>query len=269
MRNLIRADIYAIVRGKALYITFAVILALNILVISTHNSGGGINIGFEFDAEQAANATIQQQGLDGIGSAMLLYTNMDIMVYFLLPLIILAAAPIFKHGTVKNDLAWGISRTKLYMSKLVLCISLCILMVVFYMTSGMLLATITNGWGSVTPDGYWLGLIQTLGAQLFMLIALACIGVFLVFTTKRTAAVNGAYIAFCFVPLMIMSLLFETGVVTSQRMMDFDITMGINRLGFLSQLQTSSILTIFAVGAGYMVLSTVGGLALFRKAEIK
>ena len=263
MSNIIRADIYAIMRGKALYITFGLIFMLHVLLIGTQSAGIVIvGVAGDFGVE------MPEVGFDGIRSASLLYTQMHTMVFFLLSLIILTATPIFTNQTVKNDIAWGISRTKLYLAKLTIAIASCIIMVIFYIGVGMTFATLLHGWGGTTPDGFWLGLFQTVGAQLLLLIAMTCIGVFLIFTSKRTAIVNGAYIAFALIPAMILSFLASQGFNVA-RLLELDIMSGINRLGFLSQLETGSILTILGVGVAYIVVTTVFGIILFKKAEIK
>jgi ABC-2 type transport system permease protein len=99
MMNMIRADIYAMTRGKGLYITFGLIFLLNILLINAQGSG---TIGIHF-SDGTLGVEAQELGFDGIMSVVLLYTNMSNMMFFLLPLIILASAPIFTHGTVKEN----------------------------------------------------------------------------------------------------------------------------------------------------------------------
>jgi len=263
MMNIIRADIYAILRGKGIYITFGLIFAFLILTIGTQTVGGISTGGIENTGIEVA-----ELGFDGISSAALLYTSTDNLIFFMLPLILLASAPGFSNGTVKNDIAWGISRTKLYVTKLIVAIGLCVAMMVFYISVGMTLATLLNGWGGTAPDGYWLTLFQTIGAQLFMLIGMTCIGVFLVFTAKRTAIANGAYLAFCLVPTVVLVILAEANFDVI-RLMDFIVTLAISRLGFLSQLETESIINIFSAGAVYIVGTTIAGIILFKKAEIK
>ncbi|MCL2717843.1 MAG: hypothetical protein FWE14_03575 [Lachnospiraceae bacterium] len=264
MMNIIRADIYAMIRGKGLYITFGLIFLLNILMINAQGSG---TVGIHF-SDGALGVEMQELGFDGIRSVILLYTNMSNMMFFLLPLIILVSAPIFTHGTVKNDISWGISRTKLYLSKLCTAITLCIIMVLFYMGTGMGIATILNGWGGVAPNGYWTNLFQTVGTQTLLLMAMTAIGVFFVFTFKRTSIVMGAFIVFCFAPGFAIALLVDAGLFFTQ-MMDFDLMLGIMRLGYLSQLETNSILSLLMVGVFYILVTTIGGITLFKRAEIK
>ena len=264
MMNIVRADLYAILRGKAVYITFGVVMLLHFLTIGT-GTMGGINFG-----GSDANPLEMPDGFDFsfIGSAEFLYTRTDNMIFPLLPLIIAASAAIFTFGTVKNDLAWGIPRSKLYLSKLTTSIGLCILLLLFYMISGMLFAWAINSFGGPIPDRYWINLFQTVGAQLFMMISLACFGTFLMFMTKSTAATTGIYIAFLFIPSTIIFILLDSGFNVA-RLLNFDIWIGINRLGFFSQLDRNSILTILGVGLFYIIASTTFGIVLFRRAEIK
>ena len=264
MMNLIRADIYAMVRGKGLYITFGLIFLLNVLIVGAQGSG---SVGIHFGDETLGVET-QDFEFDGIRSVVLLYTNMSNMMFFSLPLIILASAPIFTHGTVKNDISWGISRAKLYGSKLCVAMALCVFMVLFYMGTGVAIATVLSGWGGVVPDGYWANLFQTVGAQTLLLMAMVAVGVFFVFTFKRTSLAMGALIVFCFAPGFAIAFLADTSVFFV-RMMDFDLMLGIMRLGYLNQLEMSSVISLLGVGVFYIFVATVGGIVLFKRAEIK
>ena len=263
MMNIIRADVYAIVRGKALYITMGAMLLLHILVIGVQTTGGVNFSGIEGFAMEMPDI-----GFDGLRSAALLYTRTDNTAFFLLPLIVLAAAPIFTFGTVKNDVAWGICRTKLYLAKLLISVVLCVFMLVFYMGTGMGMATVLNGFGGPVPEGFWLNMFQVLGAQLFLLLAMTCVGVFLIFWTKNTAAAISIFISLWAVPTVVVLYLHNAGWDVLW-LLDFDLFIGVNRLGFLSQLETRSIVTILSAGAAYIVFTTLGGIALFRRAEIK
>jgi len=269
MRNIIRADLYAIKRGKALYITFALVLMLNILLIIATHAGGGIHIGFVIDpaalAEMTADPDIE---FNGIQALIRMYSEMDNLMYFLLPLVLVAAVPIFKFGTVKNDIAWGISRTKLYFSKLTVAVGLCLALVVFHIATGTLIATVAFGWGGPVPDGFWSTALLTIGARTFMLLALTCIGVFFVFTFKRTAMVNGAFLAFLFVPPVILSIFHEIGFDIS-RIVNFDMLLGMGQLGALRLLETSDVVMTLGMGAFYVLATILGGIALFKRAEIK
>ena len=279
MWNLIRADFYRIIRGIALYITLAVVLALNLLIVGTLHAfqSGAFDESLEAaaamgnaDALDAAMAEIQAMTINGVQITSILTGSMENFLWFLLPIVIVVASTIFTHGTVKNDIAFGLSRTKLYVSKLLLATAIGIVFLLFYMGTGMLLATLFGGFGGPAPVGHWSNLFQVLGLQFILIFATICIGIFLAFTTKRTAAVNGIFIALLLVPPLVISLL-ELASPGFSRLFDYDIsynTIRLSRLGCCC-LETRDLMHALGLGAFYILATTIGGIALFRRAEIK
>jgi len=278
MLNIFKADIYRITRGKALLITLAVILAMNLLmVISLHVIQSGtmdpvaITIGPEMEIEGLEDWETfveEMPPMTGINVIAFLTQSMENFLFFLLPVIVVVAGAIFTHSTVKNDVSFGIARTKLYMSKLLLSIIIGALFLVFYMGTGMIIATIIGGFGGPAPAGHWANLTQVLGAQFVLITAMVCIGMFFAFTTKRTAAVNAAFIAFILVPALIITIL-SAASSSFERLFDFDLTSQIMRLADLYYMETYEILRALGVGVFWVLATTLGGIALFRRAEIK
>ena len=266
MMNMIRADLYFLTRGKGIYITLGIVLVLNLLILfvlaPTMEPDSNININ---------GVAIPYMGsvIDGVTSIPLLYMTISQVNIFLMVFVLLAVAPIFVNGTVKNELAWGMSRTKLYLSKLAVSFGLCVIMIVFYMISGFLLATIRNGFGGPAPAGLWLTMFQTLGAQLWMLFALTSILVFLVFLTKREGIVIVAFIFGAIVPQLLLFSLDNLGISIPNWLLYYDVVSGINRLGFLELLDTRSIIMILGAGSIYLLVTTIGGILWFRKGSIK
>ncbi|MCL2405474.1 MAG: hypothetical protein FWC92_08005 [Defluviitaleaceae bacterium] len=269
MINMIRADVYRILRGKALYVIFLLLTVLSVALVVSTMSAGNINIGVEWNMWDDMGIADMAVAFNGLSSAAILYTQLDNLVFFLLPLVYAVIMPMFIYSTVKNEVTWGMSRAKIYMSKLGLSFVLCIVMVVFYMIVGMLLATILRGFGGPAPAGYWQQLFMTLGAQLFIMLAVTCLAVFLMFALRHGGAVNVVYIAYFFVPTMVIMVLYQVVNPRFIRLLDFLLMFAVNRLGFLSQLSMGEILTAFGVGAAHILLCTVGGIALFKRAEIK
>ena len=265
MIKLIRADIYRILRGKALYITMAVLLVMNIIMVAATRAGG--HVGITFSVEDGV-VEMMPTAVSGMSIPHALAESMENFVFFLLPIIVVVAGAIFTHGTVKNDIATGMSRTKLYVSKLLLSAAVCLLMLVFYIGVAMIIATIVGGFGGPAPAGHWIGLLQIFSAQYLLLLSLISIGVFLAFTSKRTAVVNGAYIAFTLAPPMIFSLL-AIANPSFMRYFDFDMLSNIMLLANLPRLETIEILRALGIAVFYLLATTIGGIALFRKAEIK
>ena len=265
MMNILRADVYRLIRGKALYITFAVLLALNVMVVVV-GAVGGVN---HANQHRAIGIEMPDIGFNGMGSAALLYTRMDNIIFFLLPLVIAVAVAMFSNRTVRNDIAWGMSRTKLYLSKLILSGGLCIVLIAFYMGTGMLMATAAQGFGGPAPAGYWQNLFATVGAQTLAMLAVTSMGVFFSFLFKSSAAVTGIFMAFFLVPILVIDVLAHLVDPRFYRLLDFDLMFIVNRLGFFSQLETRVVVSAMATGAVYILATTIGGIALFNRAEIK
>ena len=266
MMNMIRADLYYLTRGKGIYITMAIVIALAALLVlilaPAVPYGGNVMIN---------NAAIPYIGtvIDGVTSIPLLYMTISQTNILLMVFVLLTVAPLFSNGTVKNDLAWGISRTKLYFSKLMVSLIVCVMMVVVYMVSGFMFATIRNGFGGPTPSGLWLTMLQTLGAQLWMFFALTSMLVFLVFVTKREGVVIVAFIFGSIIPQMLFFISNELGLTIPDWLLYYDVISGINRLGVLEMLETRSIIIILVTGLIYFLATTIGGIAWFRKGSVK
>lgn len=265
MMNVIRADMYRILRGKGIYITIALLLGLVALTVI---GGSSTVIGIQMWGLEESLGVEKNDVLTGLNAAVALCQGMDNFVWFMLPLLIFTAAPMFSHGAIKNCLSCGMSRTKLYMVKLLLSAMLCILELIIYLGLGMLIGTLNNGFGGPVPEGWWLTLLKTASSQMFILLALNAVGIFLVFTSKRTAITNSAFIAFCTVPLIILLILLgqKPDLIW---LYDFDLMGNLKKFGYLNSLQTADIIKGFSVGAFWIIIPTVAGISLFKRAEIK
>jgi ABC-2 type transport system permease protein len=270
MLNLIRADLYRIVRGKALYITAAVLIGFTILLVLSQES---FVIGVDNTTLNEARIEEMQQ-IDalqgetntGSGIARVLYST-DWLQYFMLSVIIFVAAPIFSHGTIKNSLSSGVSRVKIYLSKLILILAGIAVMMVLYMGFGMLLATFRHGFGSPTA-GYWGELFKVLGTQFVVLSGFAGIGALLVFATKRVAIVNSAYIAYHLVPALVISIL-RGRFPSAIKYYDYFLGGLSSKFEILPMLPSSEVAQIIAAALTYLVVTTVLGVALFKKVDVK
>ena len=267
--NIIRADMYRLFRGKAIYITFAILLALAVLnvFISDAVVEATITIGV-VTMEEANEASLPEApAFTGARAAMLAVSNMGIMAFFFLPLIIIVSMTMFSTGAVKNELSAGLSRTKLYAAKFILSFCLCMALMFSYAFSNFLLATISNGFG------YWGGdlvpfLLKGFGALMLITLAFASLGVFLSFTTRRTAAVNGLYLAIILIPAMIVSVvvLAFPGAIAY---MDYDLFNQFHVFLYAVVNPSSQLIRSIAVCLAFIIIPTIAGVSFFRKAEIK
>jgi len=253
MMNIIRADIYRITRNKGIIANFIGIAVSSALLI--------IIFGFFGEGREYANA---------VDAAMGLFELSNMAIIFVLPIFTIVAAPIFRDGTVKNEVSWGISRATLYITRLLIITVLVILLRIVLFASGMLTATIFFGFGDA-PAGFWLEFFQIFGSQLFLFIAASWLGVFIVFTIQNAYAVIEVWAGLLLMPMLIANSLEQFNIAPNavEFIRRIDLAEGISRLANMSELDTGALLRIFAIGAFWLILPTVFGLIGFQAKEIK
>jgi ABC-2 type transport system permease protein len=276
MLNIIKADLYRISRSKGFYIT--IVLLLLFIGLQTAASSTGV-IGVSTDISDAdtdggggvimiQDSEENKEQFTGMTAPFELMTVTDNLLYFILPFIIFVGSTDFSVGTAKNVLANGVPRIKYYLAKLILSCIFCTGVLLVNITLPVIVGTIKSGFGGTFGMDFVGKVIRPFAAQLFMCIAVTCVGVFFVFVTKRTAAVNGAYIAFCFIPLLLVFTLNEIFGNLSY-LFDYDVPMNIRMLLNIDSASSTDIARAFAIGGFYILASTIGGIAVFRRSEIK
>jgi len=205
--------------------------------------------------------------MDGAFVARMTISNMENMAFFFLPIIVAVAMAMFSTGAVKNELSTGLDRTKLYFSKFTLSAVLCLIFMLLYFLLFVIFATIINGlgyWG----DGLLPSLLKSLGSLMVLTLAFNSVGIFLCFATRRTAAVNGLYIALLFVPMMIVSLL-ALAFPGAINFLNYELMHQFDFLSQVTDLPTAQLIRSFATCLGFILVPMLAGVGLFRRAEIK
>ena len=277
MRNIIRADIYRIIRGKGLYITLAVFLAVIALQVT---SGANMNTGISYSTVETFSTIEDFENLESLDPADLFHPPTGVeapfkameeahnTLYFMMPLIIFIVAADFNSGAAKNTLACGVSRAKYYCSKLILSCACCALLLAAYIIISTLAATAINGFGGVFDGEYVLNALKIFLPQLWLCIAGVFVGNFFAFVFRRSSAFIGIYIAFLLIPsILIFILSFISDVF--EKLYDFELTMSIGVLTQINSMPPGDIARVLAVGAGYIAVASIGGFLIFKKAEIK
>jgi len=266
MFNMIKADLQRILRGKGIWITLALFLimtAMNTAVLYANIEGqqmGGITI----TVGEMQDRTLDDTEIIGGNIPALMMGNAEVVLVFSLPLIIFIAATDFGSGTVKNVLASGASRLKYYTSKLILCWLLTLLLYLAHLMIPTTVITLANGFG----DGFAYGTFGAFGGQILFVLAITALGTFITFTTKKSAAVIGFYLGLLFLPPIIVALLSEIND-RFINLIRYDLVY--NFIGFANYTAhpTAYVIRAIAIGFGVMVVSTIAGIMLFKKAEIK
>ena len=269
MINLLRADMYRIFRGKGIYITFAVMLAIIILTIFVFREApvAGVSPEIVIEDFEFADRQLGETTITGAISAQMAVGAMNNMVYFFLPLIVIAVMATFSSGAVKNEISVGISRVKFYFSKWLLAAGLSVLFMLVYFALSVIFAIIVGGtgyWG----DGLVAEIAKAFGLQTILTLGFVSLGVFFGFVTRRSAAVIGLYIALTLVPSIVISILmgaFPRAIEVFQYEL-FGMYFFFASPGLLTNFE---LWRSIAVGLAYIILPTLAGVLIFKKAEIK
>ena len=269
MFNIIKADLQRVFRGKGIWITLLIFLIFSFLSISsllnTGDYSGGVDIGINMNIEGDMIPVIPLE-IVGINTPLLMASNADTILFLILPLIVFVASVDFSSGAVKNTLSNGVNRSNYYVVKLITTCTLSIIIYALHIFIPTIAITIIRGFGGTFKElvnnsfGAFLG-------QLWLILALTCIGVSLTFITKKTALMNGLYTAFLIAPLFILMLL----ISINERfvsLVNYDFVVNFQAIASFPELPSEDIRRVFLLGLVYIVVSTASGIVLFRKAEI-
>jgi hypothetical protein len=180
----------------------------------------------------------------------------------------------FKTNTVKNLLAGGVSRTKYYLAKLILTAGMCVFMMLFFLIMSIIIATILNGFGGDFNMAFIKQIAKIYLPQLYLLFTFGSIGTFLIFTIKNTASLNTIYIALTIAPMIILSIagrdLIRYDLILAMQYFAIDeIYTTVFGIEITGTRDFSNLNIILMLAGVYILVTTIGGIMLFRKAEIK
>ena len=277
MTSIIKADLYRIFKGQGFYIMFGVIAGVFIIFRGV----GILNITIAGSPMNAQGTMLDNQ-FNGMQAPFMAMMIMDFIAYLILAIVIFVVSSDFSSNTVRNALSSDVSRTKYYFSKLTTVIMLCIALALFTVIAPTIVGSLAEGFGGELSSEYIMSVLKPFGAQLFLFICLACVGVFFAITTKSNAATTGGFLAFVIVPDVVIQYYLDfvthrAGVLDAAvqyneglgRLSIFSITGSIRNMLFASELPSERVLLTLAIGAAYAVVATIAGVLLFRKSAIK
>lgn len=275
MTNMLKADLYRILRGKAIY--FAVILMFFMLGLSIYGvSAGSVGMNTPMGVSDGLNDVPYEQGrplsmseyrklaLSAEGHPLdldILTTNMNLYYVFLFVAVIVLTAD-FSSGCVKNTLSSAIDRNKYFLSKLVM-VNLCCTALFFLNTYAAHFGTILFNSGKFASD---IGTLTKVSlVQLPAILALVSILTGIGFLVKRTSVFNTVTIPLIIVFQLALQLC-ATYFPIKQSFLRYELESMI--YGLASDPTTGYLLRSYLVCAGIIVAFNLAGYLSFRKAEI-
>lgn len=279
MFNMIKADLYRIVKGKAIYIALIVMLAL--VWFSSFAMEAG-HIGLTTSLAPSADISHEEltQRLEDVDSLLetrkimkeygsypldksILSTNVNLYYIFIVIVVIVLVTDL-SNSTAKNTLSSSVSRRKYYFSKLVTAFLLGTLFLLVNNYSAYFINFIMNG------KAFTSGLLEITKITLLQLpimygiiSLLVCFG----FCFKKTAVFNGVAIPFIMVFQLVLMGIASLFHLESTMILNYEFQYVLTNLAMSPT--TTYIINSILLGVCYIVIFNFIGYNLFKKAEIK
>ena len=279
MLNIIKADLYRIFKGKAIYVAIIIILVLASVSCFSMSPGHiGINTSFEeqplVQDEELLNKVYETDSILETRKLMKEYGAYPLdkaqlgananLYYIFIIIVVTVLVTDLSNSTAKNTLSSAISRKKYYLSKLITCIGLGTFLVLINNYGSYLINLIMNG------REFSAGLLEITKLTILQLPCfygiislLVCIG----FCFRKTGTFNSITI-----PLVIVVQLILTGISTlfhldTTNILNYEFQYIIGNL--IANPSNTYILQTLVLAIFYIIVFNVIGYRVFRKTEIK
>lgn len=262
MNNLLKSEFYKLKKSKSFYILLGVNVLLALTVAFAHQAGANMESG-------AGNASSKLSSMvSEFGGAWLITESLNEGI---LPLIIAIFVSIFVSadfnlGTIKNTVSKGFNRQKIYFVKFIISSLTALIMLTVFILTACITGTLM--WG-FDPNGIadTAGLLTLFLTQSLMIIAYVAIFVFISMSLRSSGSSIGLNICVVF---LLGSLLQAFNLILGGKidLGSFWISDNMTKLITFAPASTDLVRGI-AVALAYILVSTILGIKLFQKQDIK
>ncbi|MDD2495193.1 MAG: ABC transporter permease subunit [Tissierellia bacterium] len=277
MINIIKSDLYRILKGKAIYIVLAVITILSVVSVVGMSPGHiGLSIGSNVDMsdlemmEEISSAKTlgeYREIMKNNGSFALdkdiVVTNVN-LYYFFIVIAVIVVATDFSNKSIKNTISSAISRKEYYFSKLLLILGLGTFLILFNNYGTYILNLIINGKAFSTP---LLEFTKLTIIQLPLLYGIISLLVCLAFVLRKTSLFNSISIPFIMVVQLIATGIINLFKLNADWFNNYEIQLALTKL--VNNPTNKYIVSCALLGIAYIVIFNTIGYYAFKKAEIK
>lgn len=278
MLNIIKADLYRLLKSKGLYIAIALIIiiaVLSTLLISP------LNIGFSVGTQSVDS--IDAEAIQKISSAKSLGEFREIiksfgvykldkaiigkndnLYYFFIAFVVMIIVKDFSNKSIKNTLSSSISRKKYYISKLLLVLGLSTLLIIFNNYLNYFLNILLNGKDFSSSIGE---ITKITLYQLPLLYGIISLLVCIAFITRKTSVFNALSITFIMLVQLIVITMISMFRIKNDWFINYDFQWAM--LNLANNPTSSYIIKCSLLGVAYIVVFSLIGYYAFKKAEIK
>lgn len=277
MYNIIKSDLYRILKGKAVYIIMIIIIIMS-LVSAVGLSAGhiGLSVGTNLDLDdvetlekvsKAKSLSEYREVMMSLGDfkldAQVVGTNVNLYYMFIAIIVILITVD-FSNSTVKNTLSSAISKRKYYFSKLILSLAICTFIILFNNYFVYIVNYIINGSKFASS---FIEITKITLYQIPLLYGIISFLVGLAFLTKKTALFNGISIPFIMVVQLVVMGITNLFKIKADWFYNYEIQFALTKLA--DNASNEYILKCALLGVAYIIIFNVIGYFSLKKSEIK
>jgi ABC-type transport system involved in multi-copper enzyme maturation permease subunit len=262
--NTCRADLYRLFRGKTLYISFILFMLLVVLQVLSGENMTGFSVSVN-NVTAPPQTEVPAMALTASSVPFLVMRQFSGLVLIALPLIYTVSATEFNSGAIQNALASGLSRPGIYFSKLFLSFALIEVFYIVALVVGIVIGILMGGVGEVSEELVF-SFLRAFGTQSLMALTVASVGTAIIFITRKGAALNGVYLLLFLGGAIVLT---SVSITTGVDYLSYDFLTNTGLAATFDQLNSEQVIKMFTTIAVYLALSTVLGLAFFRRVAIK
>ncbi len=261
MLNLIKADLYRLAHGKALWVAAGLLSLFSLL------TGSGI---FAPTLRMTVGHNRFEQTskfFSGSQAPFVLLASPEYLLYAILPILMVVAGADFTHGAMKNTLSRGRSRAQVYAARLLLASLIGMALDFLQIALALAAGAIALGFGQPFNAAYFGKLAEVFLLQLPLILGIISIGILLVFTFRRAFPAGVAYLLL-FTAALILTTLWSSHPAEFGFLLQYDILYGLRMIA-TQVLPTQDIFRWIVVGAGTLLVSTALGILVFQKSDVR
>ncbi len=258
MSKLIKADLYRLFRTKSYYICTGILLVMSILSLL-------IMKGTEIFLGEVVFSLLELTGISYGASAV---AGGDIVIFTAIFISVFITQE-FVFGTMKNVVSKGFSRVKIYLSKLItMIVATAIMLIALFIVSTVAATIATGELGEITGT-FVLEFLRMFAIELLLYSALSSVFVMIAMIVRS----NGATIAINIIGvIMFSSLIYELVSLLFKRkynFYDYSLLNNINTYYINMSPAFEDIIRSIIVGVAFLTVSTLIGVLVFRKTDVK
>jgi ABC-2 type transport system permease protein len=218
-------------------------------------------------SEQNGTAAVMQYK-DGISYGISAFSNGNVPTILAIVIAVFITAE-FSHGTMKNIVSKGFSKTEVYLSKLITMIAASFILLFITLIAGTVSAAVVTGTFGDFTAAYVGTILKKLGIELFLNAALTSIFVMVAMIVRNLGGVIAIDILFVLNFGPSIFTLLEYLVKSKILFTDYSLIFNINFYVLFETAKGSDYLRSGLVGLVYLIATTAIGIYLFRKTDVK